>query len=182
MFGGTEVAHWLAFRLVYPNPYERSQVLQHTGHAYFAWLPLLGGIGSAFLLSALVLHGRDAVSRGGAVAPAGLSRFALLPPLAFAVQEHLERLISSGTLLGVVLEPTFMLGVVLTLPFGVVAYLVARLLLGVARRVGRVLRRGGSLHVPRSAAIVGRILLDFSFAQPRLPALAVGHGERGPPR
>jgi len=179
MLGGTEAAHWLAFRLAYPNPYERSQVLQQTGHGYFEWLPLVGGIGCAFLLSALVVHGRSA-ARGGGVAPTRLSRFASLPPLAFIVQEQLERLISSGTLLGVVLEPTFMLGVLLTLPFALVAYLAARLLLGVAERVGRVLRRGVTLRLPRLSALAGWVLADVSFA-PRLPALAAGHGERGPP-
>jgi hypothetical protein len=185
MLGGTEVAHWLAFRLVYPDSYARSQALQQTGHGYFAWLPLVGGIGCALLVSALVsalvLQGRSASGLGGgSVAPASFSRFALLPPLAFVLQEHLERLFSSGTVVGVVFEPTFMLGLALTLPFALVGYAVARLLLGVAERLGRALGRSGALRVPRLSLSVERILLDFSFV-PRVPALAAGHAERGPP-
>lgn len=181
MLAGTEVAHWLAFRLVYPGAYERSVVLQQTGHGYFSWLPLAGGIGCALLVSALVVHGRGAADpEAGAVVATGLWRFAVMPPLAFALQEHLERLISNGSVMGVVFEPTFMLGVVLTLPFALVAYVVARLLLRVAEHVGRLLGR------PRGSRLRYRpgLSCPVAFSElflPRVAVLAVGHAERGPP-
>ena len=65
MLGGTEVAHWLAYRLVYPDSWERSQVLAQSGHGYFSLLPLLGGIAGRARRVGLFLHGR-AVARGGA--------------------------------------------------------------------------------------------------------------------
>ncbi|MGH9920744.1 MAG: hypothetical protein ACRD6W_17970 [Nitrososphaerales archaeon] len=180
MLGGTEVAHWLAFRLVYPNPYERGLVLQQTGHSYFSWLPLVAAIGCALLFSALVLHGKNASRSGVGSAGPGLSRFAVLPPLTFALQEHLERLISSGTVLGVVLEPTFMLGVALTLPFTLVAYLVARLLLGVAERVGQAIGFGRTARFRRLVGIAVRPFPGFVFT-PRVAVIAAGHAERCPP-
>jgi hypothetical protein len=181
MLAGTEVAHWLAFRLVYPGAYERDLVLQQTGHGYFAWLPIAGGIGGALLLSALVLHGwRAGVGGHHSISRAGLLRFAALPPLAFALQEHLEGLISGGTVVGVAFEPTFMLGVLLTLPFALAAYLVARLLLHVADRVGRVLRQRRTFRLRRSTVPTRRAVPGSSFAL-RMPALAAGFGERGPP-
>lgn len=182
MLAGTETAHWLAFRLAYPSAYERGLVLQQTGHGYFSWLPLAGGIGCALLVAALVIHGRSAADRAaGAVAPAGLWCFALMPPLAFALQEHLEQLISNGTLMGVVFQPTFMLGVALTLPFALVGYLAARLLLSVAEHVGRLLRRRRGFRArDRSAPLRSAAGFELVFP-PRVAVLASGHAERGPP-
>ena len=182
MLGGTEVAHWLAFRLVYPDPFERAQALQATGHGYLNdWLPIAGGVAVAILVVGLYLWCREArVARGLDVARVGLSRFAALPPLAFTLQEHLERLIHSGTVVGVVLEPTFMLGLLLQVPFALAAYLLARLLLGVAGQVGHVLARRSS-QPRRHAASSARLRFRVEFSLPRPAALAGGHAERGPP-
>ena len=181
MVGGTEAAHWLAYRLVYPVGWERSQVLAESGHGYFSLLPLLGGVAGALVVSGVFLHGR-AVSRGGAgrVREVRLAQFAALPPLAFALQEHLERLIHDGTIVGVALEPTFMLGLLLQLPFAVVAYLLARFVLGVAGRVARVLT-GRTASRPRSLPWAARPRFSLDLASARVPALAGGHAERGPP-
>jgi hypothetical protein len=182
MLAATEVAHWLAFRLVYPGAYERGLVLRQTGHGYFSWLPLAGGIGCALLVGALVVHGRSAADRvAGAAVPTGLWRFALMPPLAFALQEHLERLISNGTVTGVVFEPTFTLGVALTLPFALVSYLAARLLLSVAGHVGRLLGCRRRLRADDESAPAGRSLRPELVFLPRVAVLATGHAERGPP-
>jgi hypothetical protein len=110
-----------------------------------------------------------------------LWRFAALPLLAFALQEHLEALFTQGTIVGVPLEPTFMLGLALQLPFAAVAYLVARLLLRTAERVGRALRAGGA---PAGPAVVRPFRSWFALElwPHRVPALAGGHAERGPPR
>ena len=181
MLGGTEVAHWLAFRIVYPDSWARSQALGSSGHGYFGWLPAVGGVSAALLVSALFLHARDA-SKGGARGggSAHLSRFAALPPLTFALQEHLERLIHNGTAFGVVFEPTFMLGLVLQLPFAVAAYLLSRLLLRVAERVGRRLAPRSRAR-RRFAIPSGAFLCWLGLAPPRMAALASGHAERGPP-
>ena len=182
MLAGTETAHWLAFRLVYPNPWERAQALAQSGHGYFAYWPMLAGAGSALVIAALVMQ---AISANGNRAPGRARRpspavFAALPPLAFAVQEHLEVLLHSGTVAGVADTPTFVIGVVLTLPFGLVAYGAAGLLLRVARAVGRAFARSGtpreerSLRCPRPPCC--------ALLPPRCCLLASGHAQRGPPR
>lgn len=181
MIGGTEAAHWLAYRLVYPDGWERAQALQESGHGYSGWLPLLGGVAVAVLLSALFLHARDAsTGRGPSTRRVRLSQFAALPPLAFACQEHLERLTHDGTVAGVALQPTFMIGLLLQLPFAVVAYLSARLLLRVADRVGRIVT-GRNAGRPRVIPAALRPCFSFELPLPRLAALAGGHAERGPP-
>jgi hypothetical protein len=181
MLAGTEVAHFVAFRVVYPNAWERSQALQQSGHGYFSWLPLLGGIALAVLVSSVFLHGRDA--RNGLNRPishAALLRFAALPPLAFALQEHLEALIHTGSISGVVIAPTFMIGLLLQLPFALLAYLVARLLLGAAERVGRAF---SDRPAPYPTPSLSESLSWFTLTvwPPRGPVLADGHAGRGPP-
>ena len=74
------------------------------------------------------------------------------------------------------LEPRFLLGLLLQLPFGLLALLVARALLRVVARLVRSLTRPG---VPREATA------SWSLPQvcdlPRIPALALGYPQRGPP-
>jgi hypothetical protein len=176
MFGGTEAAHWLAFRLVYPDPYERSLALQSSGHGDLTWLPSLGAAGLSLLLSGLVLGSLIPARRG--LRPVAPARFACLPPLTFALQEHLESLLHSSSLLGVVCEPTFMLGMLLQLPFAIAAYYVARALLGAAEQVS-LLMRG---RPPLLAAVVGSSPCTASQSRlvPGRLALALLR-DRGPP-
>ena len=76
--------------------------------------------------------------RGGA--PTAL-RFALLPPLVFALQEHLERLLHTGRFPSeLVVEPVFLLGLGLQLPFAVAAWLLARELLAGADALAEALQ------------------------------------------
>ena len=154
MLGGTEVAHWLAFRLVYPDPWARAEVLKQSGHGYLSLLPTLGGVGLALVVCGALLHGRSArpqINVAVGAVETRLWQFATLPLLAFALQEHLEALFTQGTVVGVPLEPTFMLGLSLQLPFAAVAYLVARLLLRTAERVGRAQRRRNCWPCRRAA-------------------------------
>lgn len=178
MLGGTECAHWLAFRLVYPNPWERAQALQQSGHAYLSYWPVFAGIGSALLVAGLVFdvyeHVRPTGEPWSRQPPAAL--FASLPPLAFALQEHVESFVHTGSIAGVAESPTFLLGLALQLPFAFVTFLLARLLLRAAEIVGRVL---GS---PQSA----RTLVLQAWSRPE--SLSVGslaslgcRPGRGPP-
>ncbi len=180
MLAGTEVAHFAAYRIVYPNAWERSQALQQSGHSYFSWLPLLGGIALAVLVSSVFLHGRDARSREARlVGHTSLLRFAALPPLAFALQEHLEALVHFGSISGVVAAPTFVIGLLLQLPFALLAYLVARLLATAAERAGRALARRPAQPAPPLTESPSWFALT---AWPlRTAVLADGHAGRGPP-
>ena len=178
MLGGTELAHWLSYRLVYPNPFQRATELAQTGHGYFRLAPSIGALAGALLFMAAVWHWT--ALRGGRrlVRPAPCWQFLALPPLCFALQEHLEQFFSTGTVTGVSQAPTFMLGVLLTLPFGLAAYLIARFLLRMVEAVARVLGH------PRPAR-----KMPLSFPRPRLQlrarvrgrALASGRSGRGPP-
>ena len=141
MVGGAEFAHWLSYRLVYPNAFQRATVLAQTGHSYFAYAPVAVAAGGALVIVAVAWH--SLVFRQG-VPPVGSPpswQFLLLPALCFALQEHLEQLFATGGMSGVSLAPTFMLGILLTLPFGFVAFLVARLLLHVAEHLAEVFGR-----------------------------------------
>ena len=176
MLGGAELAHWLSYRLVYPDSFQRATVLAQTGHGYFRCAPVIASLAGALLITAAGWHWH-ALRGGRRPLQAGPRwQFLLLPALCFALQEHLEQLSTSGSVSGVSMAPTFLLGVLFTLPFGLLAYLIARLLLGVVEVVVRLLGR------PRSAGPV-----PLSFARPALlivPAGAVacrGLPVRGPP-
>ena len=178
MLAGTEAAHALAYRLVFPQASLRLGVLAATGHGYTAWLPLVLALAGAVALAGVGAAALD-VARGRRVRALGPVAFALLPPLAFALQELLELSLHTSSLAwDVYAEPTFVPGLALQLPFALVAFVAARLLLRGAVRIGRLLAR------PRIAAATPRILTlgnriairlqsDCS-ASSRAPPLAVG--------
>jgi hypothetical protein len=132
MAAGCFAAHSLAYHLV-SNPRER--------HGYLAFAPLFLG-----LLGGLAIVG--AARRGRTHSPV---LFALLPPLAFVIQEHVERLQLVAT------EPAFLVGLVLQLPFALAALVAARAFLGLADLVAEVLatrppvRRAPALPTPAVA-------------------------------
>ena len=179
MLAGSEAAHALAYRLAYPELHVRMQVLLVTGHGYLRWLPLVLGVAASVVALSLLVTAVDA-ARGRA--PRGLPAwaFAALPPVAFVVQEHLERLLHTGVFpwheAG---TPTFVPGLALQLPFAVLAYVIARLLLRTAERAGRAVA-GVAPPRPRLAANV----LASPAAEPPLPRVALiarGLAKRGPP-
>lgn len=152
----SQCAHWLAYRLTEPDGHAREQLLAATGHGYLDLLPLAGGIAGALVLAALGVQATAAAR--GAVKQASVARwpFALVPPLAFVLQEHVERLVHDGAVpLHAFTEKTFVAGLALQVPFGVAAWLAARLLLGAARAVG---------------AAVGRTIRATRRARPAVPS------------
>jgi len=179
MLGGSEVAHALAYRIAYPDLPVRAQALLATGHGYDRWLPLVFGAAAAVVALSLLVTAADA-ARGRA--PRGLPAwaFALLPPLAFAVQEHLELLLHTGVFpwheAG---RPTFLPGLALQLPFALLAWGAARLLLRTAERVGRAVAR---VAPPRPLAAAVPLAAPASEPPlPRLPLISRGLAKRGPP-
>ena len=177
MVAGSQVAHVFAYRLVYPQTELRLRELVASGHGYMAHMPLFLGLGAAVELIALFAVVAGSIRRTAAPVPAWA--FGLLPPLGFAVQEFLERWLSGAALpWWIVMQPTFRVGLLLQLPFGIAAYLVARLLLRMADGAGRALR--GASTLPR---LVGRVV-GWSISVPSLPRISVlagGHSGRSPP-
>jgi hypothetical protein len=173
---GVLVAHALDYRIAHPSDHERERALAHSGHGYLEHLPSLAAV-----LAALVLVGAvvAAASRRMLRTP-GPAVFAALGPLLFAIQEHVERIpVGAANPLHVIVERTFLVGLALQIPFALVAWAVARLLLAGARCVGRALRQA-TTRVRRPCSGRGT-LLWMRPLQARLPALATCAPGRAPP-
>jgi hypothetical protein len=167
MAAGCLGAHSAAYRLVEPSAPEPA-------HGYLTLAPLVLAIGVALGLVAAL----RSVLAGCAPARVPLYPFALLPPLAFTLQEHLERALQSGGgALETALEPAFLLGLLLQLPFALCALVLARSLLRVAEAAGSLL----SLRVPRSLRPPIARAPASPADLPRLSPLASPQAGRAPP-
>jgi hypothetical protein len=174
-------AHCLAYWLVAPAGDHQMGLHAESGHAYLGYTPAIFVWGGALLVVGLVLCVGLGL-RDVRPSPPPVRLFALLPPLAFTVQEHAERLIGTGGLPpDIVFEPTFLLGLALQLPLTLAALIVAHALQGAGFTFGRML-------TPRLALLRARAVTPGS--PQRLPSsgtpitpsvLALGHGPRAPP-
>jgi hypothetical protein len=167
-------AHQLAYRFVTPDPDARVRELQESGHGYLQHLPLLAGVLVAALVAGLI--NRLLLCVRGRVSP---WTFFALPLAGFALQEHLERLVHDGSFpLAAALQPTFLVGLLLQLPFALLAFAVAWALLGLVERLRRVF--SADPPVARARASVG-LRAPASAGPARIAALALGYAQRGPP-
>jgi hypothetical protein len=108
--------------------------------------------------------------------------FAVLPPIGFTVQEYVERLIGSGAVpYDLVVEPTFLVGLALQLPFSLAALLLTRALYALGFGVGRVLARRLALSRPLRFAPPSLLHLPAAAMLVTPSVLATGHGPRAPP-
>ncbi len=176
MTAGSLTAHALAYRIVEPDSATRVDLLAKTGHGYLASAPLLLGAALAVAIAGLAAHAVGA-RRGRSPAQPAAWPLALLPVLGFAFQEHLERLVASGDLpLAAVTEPTFLVGLLLQLPFALVALVAARALGRAAEALGRALKTPQRLGL--SPGVAPRPVVAFL---PNAPRLAAAHSGRAPP-
>jgi hypothetical protein len=182
-FGSTLLGHDIALRLLPPKPAALAPafVASTPSSPHGVWLPYAIGALVTFLVVGLAVRVLEAAAgeprRGGA----GIG-LAAAPLLIFVLEEHIAPLLS-GTyvnLIHVSLEPRFALGLLLQLPCGLLACLVARFLLRAADELGYRLRGredDSALSLP-SRPPWAAVVVDL----PRVPALGLGYGERGPPR
>jgi hypothetical protein len=175
-------AHCLAYSLVSPGAEQHMGMHAEHGHAWLGYTPALAVWGLALVVAGVVLCVGEGL-RGRRPTRPPVQLFALLPTAGFVVQEHAERLIASGSIPpDLLVEPTFVLGLALQLPFAVAALLVTRALYALSFGLGRAmacstpavgwpLRHGPpSLSLrPASATLVSPSVL------------ALGHGQRAPP-
>jgi MFS family permease len=177
---GWLTAHALAYRLVAPHGAQREELLEETGHGYLAAAPALVACAITLLVAGLALA-IYAGARGEARAHVAVWPVALVAPLGFGVQEHLERLIELDAFpFGAALEPTFLVGMALQMPFALGAFVLARVLLGFGHALGREL---ATRRTPRHPAFTVPALV-LAWPEPELarpPLLAGGHSERAPP-
>ena len=154
-------------------PVVRAERFAEHEHAAAGTLPPFAGL---LVALALVWLCRRSLTRQSRRVGAGV--FFLLPPLAWTLQELAERLLAAESVpFSGALEPSFLLGLLLQLPFGLAAYLFARLLL-VAVRIFR--RRALPPAVAHADLQCG---WRSQPARPlkRLGTLASGRSNRGPP-
>jgi len=176
MLCGLLAGHALGYRLAIADPHARADALAHSGHGYFGYAPFALAVCLGVLLAALVLQGLTGF-RGEWRRPAASPLILLLPPLAFVVQEFVERLIHTGHVPWMTaFEPAFLLGLALQLPLALAALLLAWALDSAARAVGRALATSPRPIFPAFVTVPVRVT-----AAPRPAGLARGYGERAPP-
>jgi hypothetical protein len=174
-------AHCLAYWLVAPADEHQMGLHAESGHAYLGYTPAIFVLGGALLAVGLVLCVWLGL-RDVRPSPPPLRLFALVPPVGFTVQEHVERLIGTGGLPpDIVLEPTFLVGLALQLPLTLAALLLAHALHGAGFAFGRMLAPRLAL-VPTGAVTPASLQRLPTAATPITPSvLALGHGPRAPP-
>jgi hypothetical protein len=180
MAAGSIGAHSLSYLVVSARTTEgageASERASSSGGPSYVVL-FLGIVAATAIVAACarLLLARARVRRAGSVSP---WLFFVLPPLAFAAQELAERLLHAEAFpFQAALEPRFLVGLLLQLPFGLLALLVARALLRVVERIAEALARHPTPRGATSAPSGPRQAVEL----PRIPALALGYAERGPP-
>jgi hypothetical protein len=174
-------AHCFAYWLIPPGAEHHMGVHAEHGHAWLGYTPALAVWGVALVLAGVVLSLAAGV-RGRRPSGPPVRLFAFLPPFAFTVQEHAERLIGSGAVhYDLALEPTFLVGLALQLPFALAALLLTRALYAIGFGLGRALAGKLSLRQPPRYAAPALLQLPESATLVRPSVLALGHGQRAPP-
>jgi hypothetical protein len=174
-------AHCLSYWLVSPGAEAHMGLHAEHGHAWLGYTPSLAIWALTFVVAGLVLCVGEGLRCRRASGP-GVRLFALLPPAGFVVQEHVERLIGTGSVpADLVAEPTFLVGLALQLPFALAALLLTRALYAIAFRLGRTIACRFALGRPLRHGPPSLVRLPASVTVVRPPVLALGHGQRAPP-
>jgi len=174
---GSQLAHGIAYWWAYPQASLRMTALATSGHGYLAYLPVAIGFLAAVQVIAFAAVVVDRV-RGIPVRAVPAWAFLFIPEVGFVVQEHVERFATSGIFpWWTVLEPSFWRGLVLQIPIGVAAYLIAAILLRTATAIADIVVAGRSAAVVRRVAVRRPLVVLLSPLSP-LAQLAAG---RAPP-
>jgi len=185
MVAGSVAAHLVGYAVVPAGPDhamgeagEFGGFHERASQGFAGHTVLLLGL-AASLVGVVCIRALLARVRGRESRRLGAGCFFLLPLIAYSSQELIERLLHAESFpFHAVLEPRFLLGLALQLPFAAAAFVLAWLLLAVGTRFFRFLGRYPS---PASPAPPPRLLAPTSVALPRVRALSRGHPLRGPP-
>ena len=174
-------AHCMSYWLVSPGGEGHMGLHGEHGHAWLGYAPSLAIWGLALVVAGLVLCvGQGLRGRRPSTPPVCL--FAVLPAAGFVVQEHIERLIGTGSIpADLVAEPTFLVGLALQLPFALAALLLTRALYAIAFGLGRMIacKLAPGRPVRQRPPSLFRLPVPATLARPSV--LALGHGQRAPP-
>jgi hypothetical protein len=173
---GTQIAHAIAYRLAEPSAHERAHLLAETGHGYLRYTSLGFALVTAVVAVAFFSEIRGVVAGDSSSRPR-LWGFAAIAPAMFCCQEYFERLLHDGAFpWTAALETPFLLGLALQLPFALIAYLLARLLLGAARAFAQL------LAAPRVVAVrTPSRWPRLGLGAPRTHCSGLSLGPRAPP-
>ena len=184
-FAGSWTAH-VAGRAIAAGSIEGSEATEHFERATITHGGAPLGVAAALaplVATAVIVFGAWwwTKVRGRSWRGAGASLFLVLPAAAYVTGELLERLTSGGSEamnLHALREPGLLLALALQVPFGALAYAIARLLLAAARAiVGKV--RGSAPESQRpQRSDVGPVAW---IAPARWSCLVGAQGLRGPP-
>ena len=167
-------AHELAYDLLPAGGDEPEAAMAASRHGYLEHAPLV--LAALLVLAVATVLGRALERRRpGRALPAWV--FGLAPLAGFAVQEHLERILHGcDAPWATATEPVFLLGILLQVPFGLAAALVARTFHAAADTLAAA---EPERRAPRSA----QPLLAPPRAADLVPAsvLAQRHAGRAPP-
>ena len=99
-----------------------------------------------------------------------------MPVAGFFLHQQFSSLVAGGGIdVAALTAPAFLLGLLLQIPFGLVAYALAKTLLRFADRVGAALRTS------RTSPAAVRLRPSFADRLPRLAPLALAAAPRAPP-
>jgi hypothetical protein len=172
---GCQSAHAATNVLLGSPESARSELLLRHGPGA-GLVPLLACVALAAVAAGLT--GRAAGAWSAGQTAAARLPFAIIAPALFVVQEHVETLFRTGAApIGTVVEPTFLPGLALQIPFAIAAYAIARALIRLADGVRALVSSRG--HVPRRAARIA--VRPASLAAPRSERYRWAHSGRAPP-
>jgi hypothetical protein len=173
---GTLAGHAVGYRAAVPDDHERAHVLASTGHGYLTYAPLLVAVCTALAVLGFAAHVSGAV-RGRSHRTGRIGFVAALPPLAFLLQESLERYVEQGHVHWTFLvSAPVLLGLVTQIPFALLAAAIAFALAVAAVRIAEALAAE-----PRRRTVAALFLAWPGVDLPRRPVLARGYPGRGPP-
>jgi len=175
---GSLLAHQVDYAIQAPSSVARAALLASTGHGYLRHLPMILSACLAAAVAGAVMETLATRNRGGRHDVAAWP-MAMAAPLAFAIQEHLERLVHDGAFpVHLVTQPTFLMGAALQIPFALLAW-------GVARTIMLAARRAVMAFPARPRAIGSRprsLPFDLPMVdRPRRAPLAMRLAGRAPP-
>ena len=174
---GSQLAHWLAYRLTEPEAHARAHALAESGHGYANALRLVAITSLCLVVAVLATNARDAL-HGRARLRIERWPFVLVPIVGFAIQELAERLAAGGEAVLTIGLPAVLIGLALQLPIALVAYALARLLLAASELVGAALAPPPQIRPRRIAPVP----IPAEPLLPAISALASPETPRGPPQ